>query len=121
MDNYFALFTQGADVALQPENIDHYNAALAEACAPSGALEQVTCFDTQALFDSIEVDSHLIVQYGRNLFNALDVIGIESGTRAMFDTYFGDNPNGIIRGDGIHLTQYGKEILVEALVDVIVR
>ena len=111
-------FTQGADVALQPENITAFNDALTDACAETGvlaALEQVYCMETQPIFDPLTDNAHLILRYGSNLFSKLDIIGIESGSRAMFDFYFRDNPNGTIRGDGIHLTPLGKRLLIDAV------
>jgi len=101
------------------ENISAFNTALFAACADEeqlGSFVNLHCMETASLF--IETDnSHVALGATRDELSAILYEPIPADVQGYFDVYWRDNPNGQVFGDGVHLSEKGKKVLVQALVD----
>lgn len=110
-------FTLGVNDGLTHANIDAFNAALAAACESNGAfapLGNVDCMATQNLYDDQGTD-YVVYTYDQNTFYPIVWEAMSADVAGMFEVYFRDTPGGIVKADGMHLSELGKNILVEAL------
>ncbi|HOA25401.1 MAG: hypothetical protein WBH90_14430 [Aggregatilineales bacterium] len=104
---------------LYPERIDAFNQALEEACAPGGviaAYEQVTCVDIRPFFGDMPSP---VVLAETTLEDYRAALYRETGFTPILDDYFAKNPDGVIIGDGIHLSLAGRDRLAERLAGII--
>lgn len=104
---------------LYPERIDAFNEALANACAPGGLLaaySQVTCIDIQPYFYDMGT-SHVLGETTLQAYQA--ALYRETSYTPTLDDFFANHPDGVIIGDGIHLSLAGRDRLAERLAGVI--
>ena len=101
------------------ENIDAFNAALDDACAPDGAFadfENLTCMAVDPLFADAE-NAHVLLGATQAQVEELLYEPIPADVAPFFEVFWRDNPDGEVIGDGVHLSDLGKKILAQALVD----
>jgi hypothetical protein len=104
---------------LNEERINAFNDAIAEACAPGGiiaAYQQVTCLDIRSFFDGMA--SPLVLGDTTRADYEAALYRTTSFT-PMIDDYFAKNPDGVLIGDGIHLSLAGRDRLAERLAQII--
>ncbi len=96
-----------------------FNTAIAKACEPGGVLgayEQVVCLDTPHLLEGmtepVVISEVSLEEYEASLYRT----NVYSAT---IDEFFQRNPDGIIIGDGIHLSQAGRDKLARQLARII--
>jgi lysophospholipase L1-like esterase len=107
---------------LTPERIEAFNAALAEACQPEGRFggaPQVTCVDIRPYFESFDDTAYVLKETTRTEFEA--ALYRSTARTPQIQAYFEENPDGVIMGDGIHLSLAGRDALARQLVDDILR
>lgn len=105
------------------ENITAFNDALFAACEPEGALgdfSNVTCMETAPLFTDPD-NTHVALGIGREALLAALYEPIPADVQPFFETYWRTHPNAEVYGDGVHLSETGKAILAQALVDEFLR
>jgi hypothetical protein len=104
---------------LNAERIDAFNAAIAEACAQGGtiaAYPQATCIDIRPFFEGM--DSPIVLgettraDYEAALYRT-------TFNTPMIDDFFAKNPDGVLIGDGIHLSLAGRDRLAARLAQII--
>ncbi len=100
---------------LREERIAAFNMALEQACAADGRIgqyPQVTCIDIRPFFEGMGT-SYLLGPTTYQAFQAS--LYRESGYTPVIEDYFRQYPDGVIIGDGIHLSQSGRDRLAERL------
>jgi|GEM_PF-1634713 hypothetical protein len=102
-----------------PTGVATFNQQMAAACT-DGALatiKQVTCVDTGAAFASMGT-SYLVGPMTRQQIESELVGSLTAEENAMLDYFTGINPNGLLQGDGVHLSATGKTVLANYLVNL---
>lgn len=106
-----------------PERIAQYNNAIFTACQPFGrigSLYNVTCLRTETLFENVNG------AYTAQNFTQAEFYAILEGntpppeSAGMFDVYWRENPEGLVTGDGVHLSPLGKAVIVDAVIEALV-
>jgi hypothetical protein len=114
---------QAADFALKtwgfgftPENIEAFRLDIASAFDHTRlGLPNVLYFDPEPLFSGLG-GAHIVGATTKQQFDAqMPQIRTEE-QKKFVDFYFSRNPNGKLKGDGVHLTDLGKDTLARALV-----
>jgi hypothetical protein len=103
-----------------PENIDAVNEALFAACEPDGAFtdyENVTCLESDPLVAEMD-NPHVLIEATQQEVDELLNEPIPSDVAPIFEVFWRDNPDGEVIGDGVHLSDMGKNILAQSLVDL---
>jgi hypothetical protein len=104
---------------LNAERIDAFNAAIAEACAPGGtiaAYPQATCIDIRPFFEGM--DSQIVLGKTTRADYEAALYRTTSFTPTI-DDFFAKNPDGVLIGDGIHLSLAGRDRLATRLAEII--
>jgi hypothetical protein len=104
-----------------PERIDEYNRAFFSACSAGGtigAIVDLTCMRVEYIFEGLG-NSHVVQQLNFTQYTEELARGSieDANYAAQFEVYWRENPQGLIIGDGVHLSQLGKNILVDALIN----
>jgi hypothetical protein len=99
-----------------PQNIDAFNEAIFAACEPDGPLADVTCMETDPLFAEMH-NAHVLLGATQQEVEDLLYEPIPSDVAPFFEVFWRDNPDGEVIGDGVHLSDMGKRILAQRLVD----
>lgn len=103
-----------------PENVIIYNREMNALCQ-SGALShftQVRCVNTNDAFDGLGI-SHVIGPTSRaDLFASL-INPPNNLQTAWLNNFYTANPDGLLLGDGVHLSEIGKKALADFLVRLI--
>jgi lysophospholipase L1-like esterase len=93
---------------LTPENIARFNAALEDACRPSGELgsmDHVFCLPMSAWFDDMAPE-HLALRTSLAEFERM--IDAENDYSELMRDFFAAHPQGELIGDGLHLSTEGR-------------
>lgn len=114
--------------SITPENVTALNDAILADCAPDGAFADVTCMDISELYTNEDADvddtegideedaaDYVMTTVDRTTYQQFGYRTARIDDADLLDTYWRDNPTGSINGDGVHLSENGKAILVEAL------
>jgi hypothetical protein len=104
---------------LNAERIDAFNAAIAEACALGGtiaAYQQATCIDIRPFFEGM--DSPIVLGETTRADYEAALYRTTSFT-PMIDDFFAKNPDGVLIGDGIHLSLAGRDRLAARMAQII--
>jgi hypothetical protein len=104
---------------LNAERIDAFNTALEEACSPGGVLArypQVKCVDIRPFFVDMGTD-YLLSQTSREAYQA--ALYRTTSYTPILESYFAEHPDGMVIGDGIHLSLAGRDRLAERLAALI--
>lgn len=114
----FALDTWAKGVTR--ENIAYYNGGLAAACKDGvfSTIVQVTCMDIQPAFDNMGVN-YVIGPITQQGFYSLLISDLNPTYKAWMDAYTKASPDGLLFGDGVHLSPAGKTALAIYLVNII--
>jgi hypothetical protein len=102
-----------------PERINAFTEQVKQACRPDGGLglkPQVICVDTQAILDGTP---YVFDRVTRNEWNS--IVARKSSFATRVQQYFEDTPDGVIIGDGIHLSYAGRVRLLGWLAETISR
>jgi hypothetical protein len=117
-----AEFTQhSSGVGLTPERIKAFNTRLASSCRPEGSIgrnHQVICVDVQPLFEGMDAP-YMLATTSQAQYRIL--VFRPTGFQAKVDTYFQENPDGYLIGDGIHLSMEGRVRLMRRMAEWISR
>lgn len=119
---YRAEFTaNNSGRGLYTERIDAFNDALEEACVSGGMLaeyDQVTCVDLRPFFDDMGA-SHVLGETTLQDYEA--ALYRTTSYTPIIESYFAEHPDGIIIGDGIHLSLAGRDRLARRLAEIILE
>lgn len=99
--------------------INTFNQQIGAACANGafGKAEQVTCMDSSAAFLSLGM-VYVVGPMSWTQLQAELIAPINGEETAMINFYLSQNPNGMLIGDGIHLSTAGKSALASYLVNM---
>lgn len=103
------------------ENIAHFNTLIFAACKPDGGLGQipnVSCMETASLFTGMNNQHVVIGGFREDILSGL-YEPIPEDLLPYFEVFWHENPDGWIIGDGVHLSELGKNILADALIQQI--
>ncbi len=106
---------------LTPERINAFNDKLTAMCSPDGSLgklPQVICVDTQPVFEGMETP-YILSLTTQDDYRAL--FYRTTGFTPRIESFFRENPNGQLIGDGIHLSLAGRVRLMQHLAEWISR
>lgn len=124
--NYYygapAPFTLGMAGGFTPQAIQLFNEAMARACR-EGALSrmrQVTCIEVEAAFRELGT-TYVVQGMRRDEIEAVRTAPLSPEHQNMFNYYNSINPDGVIQGDGVHLSSLGKRVLASYLADIMLR
>ncbi|MDW8300752.1 MAG: SH3 domain-containing protein [Anaerolineae bacterium] len=124
--NYYygapAPFTLGMAGGFRPEAIRLFNEAMDRACR-EGALSrmrQVTCVDVENAFRGLGT-TYVVQGMRRAEIEAVKTAPLSPEHQKMFDYYNSINPNGVMQGDGVHLSSLGKRVLASYIADIMLR
>jgi len=104
---------------LNAQRLDAFNEALAQACAPGGLIAgfpQVTCVDIRPYFADMGED-HILGETSREAYQA--ALYRTTSFSPILDSFFSEHPDGLLIGDGIHLSLAGRDRLAERLAQLI--
>lgn len=96
-----------------------FNEAIFEACKMGGRfqkLAEVTCLDVDPVFAEMD-NTHVVTAVGQSLFYAILVEPVMAQAADAFRIYWEQNPGAVVHGDGMHLSEAGKEALVGVVVE----
>ncbi|MFQ3534579.1 MAG: hypothetical protein SNJ58_01755 [Aggregatilineales bacterium] len=102
------------------QNVRLFNKAIAEACA-DGLLSDpplLTCAPISTAFEGMGIQ-HVIGLTTRNAFERSLVGPLRPEARAWLDAFYAEEPNGLLLGDGVHLSVAGKDALARYLAQLI--
>lgn len=100
------------------ENITLFNEFIFEACQPEGRLGQipnVSCMETASLFTDLN-NQHVVMGGTREDILSGLYEPIPEDVLPYFEVFWDQHPDGWIIGDGVHLSELGKNILADALI-----
>jgi hypothetical protein len=104
---------------LTKEHIDQFNQAMIAGCAsdgPLGRYPQVVCVDTQPFFEGMGQD-YLLVGANAAQYHAL--VYRQTGFTPKVEDFFAHNADGVMIGDGIHLSLAGRYQMMRGVVALI--
>ena len=117
--NRAAFTVSNSGRGLRDERIEAFNAALGTTCADPaglGGYPQVVCVDVTPFFKDME-NAHVLGETSQAVFRAS--LYRENGYTPIIYDYFARYPDGVLIGDGIHLSQAGRERLAQRLAQII--
>lgn len=124
--NYYygapAPFTLGMAGGFTPQAIQLFNEAMDQACR-QGALSrmpQVTCVDVDGVFRELGT-TYVVQGMRRDEIEAVKTAPLSPEHQNMFNYYTSLNPDGVMQGDGVHLSSLGKRALASYLADIMLR
>lgn len=101
------------------ENIAAFNEAFFAACERDGVwrttLKRLTCMPTEPLFADLDFE-HVVQNSTRAEVEANLYEPIPADVASFFEVYWRDNPTGEVVGDGVHLSEAGKDVLTQAII-----
>lgn len=100
------------------ENITLFNDLIFDACQPEGRLGQIPhvfCMETASLFNDLK-NRHVVIGGTRQEILSSLYEPIPEEVLPYFEVFWDQNPQGWIIGDGVHLSELGKNILADALI-----
>lgn len=122
--NYYAGTPQpfalaGFASGFTPAGVATFNQQMAAACTEGAlsSIKQVTCVDTSAAFASLGT-SYLVGPMTRQQIESELVSPLTAEENSMLDYFTGINPNGLLKGDGVHLNANGKMALAKYLINL---
>lgn len=96
------------------DRVAAFNAAIAAACSSGGlALPQVRCVDISGALGM--GTAHLVGNMTRAEVEAALVLPPSAEHGGMLNAFWSGNPNGVLIGDGVHLSSRGKSALAAIL------
>jgi lysophospholipase L1-like esterase len=101
-------------------NVQIFNKAIAQACkegALSG-LPLVSCAPISPAFEGLGI-AHVIGLMTREALERSLITPLLPQARAWLDSFYKEEPNGLLLGDGVHLSAAGKEALARYLAELI--
>ena len=103
-----------------PENIDAYNHEIELSCqyGTFSKLPQVVCVTMNDAFTEMG-DDYVIAWASRDELNTDLIYPIPDDQKALLLQYYEVHPDGLVLGDGVHLSTLGKSALAAYLVSVI--
>ncbi len=124
MMNYYPTMTSALgeriyEGSITNETVLRANLALADACSSAGLIGNiggVVCMDIFSLFPDF---SHVFTTLDRATFDVSGYRPVLPEQSNLLDIFWRENPNGVIRGDGVHLNDIGKQRLADALINMI--
>ncbi|MCC7208681.1 MAG: hypothetical protein IT323_15345 [Anaerolineae bacterium] len=96
------------------DNVNAFNAALAEACSSGVFPSGVKCMDVNPAFATVAT-AYVLGTMKLVDFNAA-LTGVISG-QDLLDYYATQTPDGALTGDGVHLSSLGKTLLAFAVIE----
>ncbi len=124
--NYYygapAPFTLGMAGGFTPQAVQLFNEAMARACR-EGALSQmpqVTCVEADNAFRDLGT-TYVVKGMRRDEIEAVKTAPLSPEHQNMLNYYSSINPNGVMQGDGVHLSSLGKRALASYLADIMLR
>jgi hypothetical protein len=124
--NYYygapAPFTLGMAGGFTPQAIQLFNEAMARSCR-EGALSrmrQVICVDVDNVFRELGT-TYVVQGMRRNEIEAVKTSPLTPEHQNMLNYYSSINPDGVMQGDGVHLSSLGKRALASYLADLMLR
>lgn len=100
---------------IDPADVDLFNAVILDAC---DAWERVTCVETETLFvDLLDENAHVITGATADELDAMTFEPPEPPDSDYFRVFFAANPDGVVIGDGVHLSPAAKALMVDFIVD----
>jgi lysophospholipase L1-like esterase len=102
------------------QNVQIFNKAIAQACA-EGALSNlplVSCAPISPAFDGMGI-AHVIGLTTRDAFERSIISPLRAEARAWLNSFYEEEPNGLLLGDGVHLSVAGKDALARYLAELI--
>jgi lysophospholipase L1-like esterase len=102
-----------------PENRDLYNHEIQASCGVGSIsrIMQVTCRNTDDAFQGMGT-SYVIGMISQDELKKNLVAPLSDLQQGWLDDYFASNPDGLLQGDGIHLSTVGKEALAVFIVNM---
>ncbi|PJF36673.1 MAG: hypothetical protein CUN49_04225 [Candidatus Thermofonsia Clade 1 bacterium] len=124
--NYYygapAPFTLGMAGGFTPQAIERFNAEMDRACR-EGALSrmrQVTCVKVEEAFRELGT-TYVVQGMRRKEIEAVRTAPLSPEHQKMLNYYSSINPDGVMQGDGVHLSSLGKRVLASYLADIMLR
>jgi len=124
--NYYygapAPFTLGMAGGFTLQAVQLFNQEMERACR-EGALSrlpQVTCVEVEAAFRDLGT-TYVVQGMRRDEIEAVRTAPLSPEHQKMFDYYNSIHPNGVMQGDGVHLSSLGKRVLASYLADIMLR
>jgi lysophospholipase L1-like esterase len=102
------------------ENVQIFNKAIAQACE-EGALSDlplVSCAPISPAFEGLGI-AHVIGLTTREAFERSLISPLRAEARAWLNSFYEEEPNGLLLGDGVHLSVAGKDALARYLAELI--
>lgn len=99
-----------------PDRVAAFNNQIAAACTNgSMTAPQITCVDANTAVAGAG-GNYLVGQMTKDAFDSGLVTPVTPEEQGMLDAFFGQNPGGLLLGDGVHLNSAGKAALAAYLV-----
>lgn len=99
-----------------PAAVSTFNQQIAAACSGGQlAYRQVRCVDSNAIFGGVGLN-YVMGQVSHQSLNAIVYPPLSADATALLNLYFSTNPNGMLNGDGVHLSNSGKAALAAYIV-----
>jgi hypothetical protein len=111
-------FVEGFGVGVTLQNYRAHVDVFQVACQPGGRLVQlsnISCLETQPIFEGMGT-SFVVLERSRDQVLAMISEPIPPEALPLLDVYWRENPNGLVYGDGVHLSAAGKSVFAEAIV-----
>lgn len=99
-----------------------FNQEMQKACGDGGALNaipQASCLDISAAFAGMDVTGYVVGSMTGPQIEAAVVSSILPDEKRLLDYYISRNASGLLRGDGVHLSDAGKTALASYLYTMI--
>lgn len=102
------------------QNVQIFNAAIAEACENGDLSDSplVSCAPISPAFANMGME-HVIGLTTRDAFERSIISPLRSEAREWLNSFYAQEPNGLLLGDGVHLSVAGKDALARYLAQLI--
>lgn len=103
-----------------PENVELYNREIGLSCTVGSLsqIPQVACANVDEAFEGFSDNSYVIQWISHQGLNDALIAPLNPMQEALLDQYFAVHPDGLLQGDGVHLSVEGKTALAAFLVRV---
>jgi uncharacterized protein YraI/lysophospholipase L1-like esterase len=124
--NYYygapAPFTLGMAGGFTPQAIQLFNQEMDRECREGALsrLRQVTCVEATNAFRDLGT-AYVVQGMRRDEIESVKTAPLSPDHQNMFNYYTANSPEGVMQGDGVHLSSLGKRALASYLADLMLR
>lgn len=115
-------FVEGFGVGVTEANYQAHLISFENECQAEGSLgrlENVHCLMIPPIFNGLTPDDFVVLQRSPENIDIMLYEPIPDAFAPLLEVYWRDNPGASLTGDGVHLSEFGKRLYSEAIIDAL--